>query len=90
MLGHTITVFLGFFAIMNPIANTAVFVGLTDDAGQAERKRIALKAVLTTLSQGTFLTNVRQFGQRRKSSGMGLSPPHRARVATLWKCQSDT
>jgi multiple antibiotic resistance protein len=26
---HTLSVFLGFFAIMNPIANTAIFVGLT-------------------------------------------------------------
>ena len=34
-LGHALSVFMGFFAIMNPIANTPVFLGLTagDDAG---------------------------------------------------------
>ncbi|WP_354623782.1 hypothetical protein [Psychromonas sp. MME2] len=27
-INHAVTVFLGFFAIMNPIANTAIFAGL--------------------------------------------------------------
>lgn len=45
-LQHMITVFMGFFAIMNPIANTAVFIGLTGNETQAERKRIARKSLL--------------------------------------------
>ncbi|NCO46636.1 MAG: MarC family protein, partial [Vibrio sp.] len=41
-----LTTFMGFFAIMNPIANTPVFVGLTANMAQSERKKIALRAVL--------------------------------------------
>ncbi|WP_343212543.1 MarC family protein [Agarivorans albus] len=42
-----ITVFMGFFAMMNPIANTAVFVGLTGGQGTAERKRTAFRSLAT-------------------------------------------
>jgi len=45
-LGHAASVFMGFFAIMNPIANTPVFLGLTVDADGAVRRRIALRALL--------------------------------------------
>ena len=45
LLQHMITVFLGFFAIMNPIANTAVFIGLTGNETPADRKRIARKSL---------------------------------------------
>jgi len=45
-LGHTLSVFLGFFAIMNPIANTAVFVGLTANNTAEEQKKIAFRALL--------------------------------------------
>ena len=43
-----ITVFLGFFAIMNPIANTAAFAGLAGRKGYAEQLRIAAKALIIT------------------------------------------
>ena len=43
-----ITVFLGFFAIMNPIANTAVFAGLAGNRTHVEQVKIATKALLTT------------------------------------------
>ncbi|WP_096086888.1 MarC family protein [Agaribacterium haliotis] len=42
---HLITVFLGFFAIMNPIANTAVFLGLCSNQGADERRQIALRSL---------------------------------------------
>lgn len=42
---HALSVFLGFFAIMNPIANTAVFVGLTGEEEQLSQKKIAFKAL---------------------------------------------
>ena len=48
LLSHALTVFLGFFAIMNPIANTAVFVGLTGDKNAAAKKQIAFRALLLT------------------------------------------
>jgi multiple antibiotic resistance protein len=41
-----ITVFMGFFAIMNPIANTAVFAGLVGEKSKAEQTKIAAKALV--------------------------------------------
>ncbi len=43
-----ITVFLGFFAIMNPIANTAAFAGLAGDKSKAEQVKIAAKSLIIT------------------------------------------
>jgi len=45
-----ITVFFGFFAIMNPIANTAVFAGLTSNKSRDEQKKIAFKSLLITFA----------------------------------------
>ncbi|NPA68903.1 MAG: MarC family protein [Chlorobi bacterium] len=42
-----ITVFTGFFAIMNPIANVPVFISLVGDADDAAKERIAKKSTLT-------------------------------------------
>jgi len=39
------TVFMGFFAIMNPIANAPVFLSLTAEDDTATRKAIALRSV---------------------------------------------
>lgn len=46
ILELTITVFMGFFAMMNPIANTAVFVGLTSSVSSKEARHIALRALI--------------------------------------------
>ncbi|TWT89010.1 inner membrane protein [Pseudobythopirellula maris] len=43
---HAVTVFLGFFAVMNPVANTAVFLGLVGDRSRAERTKTAVKALV--------------------------------------------
>lgn len=40
------TVFMGFFAIMNPFANTPVFLGLTSEDDPATRKAVAAKGLL--------------------------------------------
>jgi multiple antibiotic resistance protein len=48
LIGQALSAFLGFFAIMNPIANTPVFLGLTSGADNALRRRIALQAVVTS------------------------------------------
>lgn len=45
LLTHTVTVFLAFFAIMNPIANTPIFIGLTVDDDRPTRKQVALRSV---------------------------------------------
>lgn len=46
--GNALSVFMGFFAIMNPVANTPVFLGLTASDTPAVRKQVAMKALLTT------------------------------------------
>ncbi len=39
---------MGFFAIMNPIANTPVFLGLTADDDAATRRRVATRALFAS------------------------------------------
>ena len=48
LYAQVISVFLGFFAIMNPIANTAAFAGLVGNRSKAEQIKIATKALLIT------------------------------------------
>ncbi len=44
---YTLTVFMGFFAIMNPIANTPIFLGLVDGEDSESKKKIARTASIT-------------------------------------------
>ncbi|MGB1237062.1 MAG: MarC family protein [Pseudomonadales bacterium] len=48
LLPQLISIFLGFFAIMNPIANTAAFAGLAGEKSRAEQIKIATKSLLVT------------------------------------------
>ncbi len=48
ILEHTITVFLAFFAVMNPVANTVVFAALTADKCKSEQIKIARKSIMIT------------------------------------------
>ncbi|KLV07211.1 membrane protein [Photobacterium aquae] len=41
------SVFMGFFAIMNPVANTAVFIGLTAKQSASQQRNTAIKATFT-------------------------------------------
>jgi multiple antibiotic resistance protein len=41
------TVFLGFFAMLNPIGNTPVFISMVGDADKTIIKKVAFRAVLT-------------------------------------------
>jgi len=43
-----LTIFLGFFAIMNPIANTAAFAALVGEKSRAEQIKIAAKSLIIT------------------------------------------
>ncbi|MEM1184798.1 MAG: MarC family protein [Planctomycetota bacterium] len=43
---HAVTVFMGFFAVMNPVANTAVFTGLAGNQSRARQIRTATVALL--------------------------------------------
>lgn len=47
-LEHLLTVFMAFFAIMNPIANTTVFAGLTAEMSHSEQRKIAFKSLAIT------------------------------------------
>lgn len=49
LLLHSMSVFMGFFAIMNPIANIPIFLGLTNDYDHKTTKAIALKALVLAL-----------------------------------------
>jgi len=44
---YALTVFMGFFAIMNPIANTPIFLGLVDGESKENKKKIARTASIT-------------------------------------------
>ena len=48
LMVHFFTCFMGFFAIMNPIANSAAFVGLTGEIPAKDKRRIAFKSLLIT------------------------------------------
>lgn len=43
-----LTVFAAFFAIMNPISNTAVFIGLTGSEDKVTQKKVASKSLFLT------------------------------------------
>ncbi|MCU4154996.1 MarC family protein [Carboxylicivirga sp. A043] len=47
LLTYSLTVFMSFFAIMNPIANTPIFLGLVDGEKKEDKKKIARTATLT-------------------------------------------
>mgnify|MGYP001187110160 FL=1 len=44
---YSLTVFMSFFAVMNPIANTPIFIGLTEGENSESRKKIAKIASIT-------------------------------------------
>jgi len=48
LLEHALSVFMAFFAIMNPVANTAVFLGLTNDTNKIEQRKIATRSLIIT------------------------------------------
>jgi multiple antibiotic resistance protein len=47
LLTYATSVFIGFFAIMNPIANTPIFLGLVEDSDDTEKRKIARTATIT-------------------------------------------
>ncbi|WP_053992504.1 MarC family protein [Mangrovimonas sp. TPBH4] len=46
LLPFTLTVFTGFFAIMNPIANVPIFSSLVQDADEATKRKISKNATI--------------------------------------------
>jgi multiple antibiotic resistance protein len=43
---YALSVFMSFFAIMNPIANTPIFLGLVEGETDDNKKKIARKATI--------------------------------------------
>ena len=46
LFSHSVTIFLAFFAIMNPVANTPLFLSLTDGDEPEVRKQVAFHSVV--------------------------------------------
>ena len=47
LITYGLTVFMGFFAIINPIANTPIFLGLVEGEDKESKKKIAKTASIT-------------------------------------------
>ncbi|WP_165748513.1 MarC family protein [Cellulophaga sp. Z1A5H] len=47
IITFSLTVFMGFFAIMNPIANTPIFLGLVEGKDKEQKKKIAKTGTIT-------------------------------------------
>ena len=47
---HGITVFMGFFAMLNPIGNIPVFLGMVQDFDKKTQNKVALRATMTAFS----------------------------------------
>ncbi len=47
LITYALTVFMGFFSIMNPIANTPIFLGLVEGEDKEGKKKIAKTASIT-------------------------------------------
>lgn len=47
LITYALSVFMGFFAIMNPIANIPVFLGLAGEQSKTNKKKIAKSASIT-------------------------------------------
>jgi multiple antibiotic resistance protein len=47
LVTYALSVFMSFFAIMNPIANTPIFLGLVEGETYGDKKKIARKATIT-------------------------------------------
>lgn len=50
LLGFAGTVLAGYFAIMNPVANTSVFVGLTTEDDGATKRSVVRRSILLTFA----------------------------------------
>ncbi len=68
---HFLTVFMAFFAIMNPIANASLFIGLTQDSPPSTRRLIALRSVIVAF----IIVSVFAIGGREIFTMFGITLP---------------
>lgn len=71
MTVHFLTVFMAFFAIMNPVANASLFVGLTQDSDSTTRRLIALRSVVVAF----IIVAIFAIGGREIFSVFGITLP---------------
>lgn len=45
-VSHFVTVFMAFFAVMNPIANSSLFIGMTDGMARRQRHLVAVRSII--------------------------------------------
>ena len=70
-LVHFATLFLAFFAIMNPIANAPLFLALTEEFDADTKRMIALRAVVIAF----LITGAFAIGGRAIFSAFGITLP---------------
>ena len=68
---HFLTVFMAFFAMMNPVANASLFIGMTEGMDTNTRRAIALRAVLVAFA----IVVVLAIGGREIFSTFGITLP---------------
>jgi multiple antibiotic resistance protein len=68
---HFTTVFMAFFAIMNPITNTPIFIGVTDGMEATLRRNVALRGVLLAFAIVAVFT----VGGREIFAAFGITLP---------------
>ena len=68
---HFLTVFMAFFAIMNPVANSSLFIGMTEGLDQNIRRIIALRAVVLAF----VIVVILAIGGREIFSVFGITLP---------------
>jgi multiple antibiotic resistance protein len=71
MTVHFLTVFMAFFAIMNPVANASLFIGLTQSSDSTTRRLIALRSVVVAF----IIVSVFAIGGREIFSIFGITLP---------------
>jgi multiple antibiotic resistance protein len=71
LLHFSLSVFIGFFAIMNPIANTPIFLGLMQGQTKQDKRRIARTATITAF----FIVAAFVFGGKYIFELFGITIP---------------
>jgi len=70
-MAHFLVVFMAFFAVMNPVANSSMFLALTDGMTAAQQRRVAVRAVLVAF----LIVAVFSLGGRWLFSVFGITLP---------------
>jgi multiple antibiotic resistance protein len=70
-MAHFVAVFMAFFAVMNPIANSSIFIGLTDGLDRRQTRLVAIRSVVVAF----VIVAVFSIGGRELFSIFGITLP---------------